>query len=260
MLRSTPLTLIFQHNNLTSQEWAAVRRELRAALAKVPIPVTENGAAPADFVNNIKFEVIRTRIFNHAFKVVEFFDAESAAAKTPGLNKYNHDLSKAAYEAVSAVDLENVPESSMYKQIAPLLIGPVALVTFPAVSPDHLAAVLCTLAPNAPAFPAPTRKKSPSYHDPLTRNGLQKLLLVGGRVEDRVFDIDGVRWVGGIKGGRDSLRAQVVNMLQSAGLGLTMALEGASKSLWLTMESRRTQLEDEAKGPEEVAEKKEGEA
>ncbi|TLD31272.1 hypothetical protein PspLS_02161 [Pyricularia sp. CBS 133598] len=261
LLRSTPLTLIFQHSNLTSQEWAAVRRELRAALAKVPIPATPEGVPPpVDIVKNIQLQVIRTRIFDQAFKVVEFFDPEVAAAKTPGMKKYNHDLSKAAYEATSKIDLEAVPDSSMYKQIAPLLVGPIALVTFPTVSPDHVAAVLRTLAPSAPAFPAPTRRASPSYHEPIARSGMQKLLLVGGRVEDRVFDLDGVKWLGGIQGGRDALRAQVVHMLQSAGLGLTMALEGASKSLWLTMESRRTQLEDEAKGPEEAAEKKDDEA
>ena len=54
-------------------------------------------------------------------------------------------------------------------------------------------------------------------------------------------------WVGGIDGGLDALRAQLVYLLQSAGMGLTSALEGAGKSLWLTMESRRSVLEEESK-------------
>ncbi len=80
------------------------------------------------------------------------------------------------------------------------------------------------------------------------QNGLSKLLLVGGRIEDRIFDLDGVKWVGGIGGGLDSLRAQLVTMLQSAGMGLTSTLEGAGKALWLTMEGRRGMLEEAEKG------------
>ena len=44
-------------------------------------------------------------------------------------------------------------------------------------------------------------------------------------------------------------------MLQSAGLGVTTALEGHSKGLWLALESRRSQL-DEEQNPK----KEEGEA
>jgi large subunit ribosomal protein L10 len=228
------------------------------ALAKVPAPpAPEGGAAPVDVTEHIRLEVIRTRIFDQALKIVEFYDP-----KTPGVapeERYTHDLSMAAYKAVKAVDLSNLPADSMYGQVGPLLVGPVALLTFPAVSPAHLAAALSILAPSPPAFPPPTRRKNPGYYDLTTQSALQKLLLVGGRVEDRVFDLDGVRWVGGIDGGRDGLRAQLVHLLQSAGLGLTSALEGAGKSVWLTLEGRRTMLEDEAKEPEE-AEKKEGEA
>jgi large subunit ribosomal protein L10 len=49
-----------------------------------------------------------------------------------------------------------------------------------------------------------------------------------------------------------------VYLLQSAGLGLTTALEGASKSLWLTMESRRSVMEEEQNGPKEGEKKEEG--
>ncbi|KAI1767790.1 hypothetical protein GGR53DRAFT_480708 [Hypoxylon sp. FL1150] len=240
LLRSTPLILFFQHNNLTAVEWAAIRRELRAALAKVPAPVVgPDGGLPVNISAGIELQVIRTRMFDVAFKIVEFFDAE---AQTGRSNAYKHDLSSTAYETISKA---TVDETSAYGQISPLLVGPVAAVTFPSVSPAHLAAALSILAPSPPGFPAPSRKKNPGYYDLTTQTGLQKLLLIGGRIEGRVFDTDGVKWVGGIEGGIEGLRAQLVAMLQSAGLGLTTALEGHGKGLWLTLEGRRTQLEEE---------------
>ena len=136
-------------------------------------------------------------------------------------------------------------EKTVYGQLAPLLVGPIATLTLPAVSPAHLAAALSVLAPSPPAFPPPSRKKSPGYYDVTCQSGLQKLMLVGGRIEGKAFDYDGIKWVGGIEGGLDGLRAQLVHMLQSAGMGLTSVLEGAGKSLWLTMESRRSVLEEE---------------
>lgn len=251
LLRSTPLMLMFQHNNLTAAEWAAIRRELRAALAAAvpPAPAAPDGQAPVDITPNILLQVVRTRTFDQALKVVEFFDpaAVGRSGTTGAEDTYTHDLSMAAYNAVKAIE-GAVPEDSTYAQLAPLMIGQMALLTFPAVSPQHLAAALSILSPSPPAFPAPTRKKNPGYHDLTTQSGLQKLLLIGGRVEGKVFGSDGVRWVGGIEGGLDGLRAQLVAMLQSAGLGLTTALEGASKSLWMTMESRRTMLEEGANG------------
>ena len=249
LLRSTPLILIFQHTNLTAVEWAAIRRELNLALSKVET------ADSADIIAQSQLSIIRTRIFDVALKVIEFHDPSKVAPTTATTLTgkrvkvvHDHDLSKAAYQAVKAATKDDsLPASSRYAEISPLLVGPVAIFTLPAVSPAHLAAALSVLAPSPPAFPAPSRKKSPGYYDPIVQSGLQKLLLVGGRIESKVFDIEGVKWVGGIEGGVDSLRAQLVYLLQSAGLGLTSALEGAGKSLWLTMESRRTQLEDEGK-------------
>ncbi|KAI1102744.1 hypothetical protein F4804DRAFT_312089 [Jackrogersella minutella] len=260
LLRSTPLILFFQHNNVTFVEWAAVRRELRAALAKVPAPIAgPDGRVPVDISESIELQVIRTRIFGIGLKIVEFFDADAHKGQS---NAYTHDLSATAYETISKAPID---ENSMYGQISPLLAGPLAVLTFPAVSPAHLAAVISTLAPSPPAFPAPSRKKNPGYHDPIAQSGLQKLILVGGRIDGKVFDQEGLRWVGGIEGGLDGLRSQLISMLQSAGLGLTTALEGQSKGLWLALEGRRTQLEEGSGGAKkeesEAAkeEKKEGE-
>ncbi|KXJ91653.1 hypothetical protein Micbo1qcDRAFT_161642 [Microdochium bolleyi] len=244
LLRSTPLILFFQHNNITANEWAALRRELKASLAAVPPPIAgPDGSVPVNVADHIDVQVLRTRMFDIAFKIVEFFDANKVAGES---NAYTHDLSTSAYEAVQKANIKD--PNSGYAQIAPLFSGPVAAVTFPTVSPAHLAAVLKVLAPSTPDFPAPTRKKNPGYYDPVAQSALQKLLLIGGRVESKVFDPAGVKWVGGIDGGLDSLRAQLVHMLQSAGLGLTTALEGHSKGLWLALESRRTQMDEEANG------------
>lgn len=257
LLRTTPLMLLFQHNNLTGPEWAALRRELTLALRQVSEQQRQLGVAwPDTFAENIRMQVIRTRIFDLAMRITEFFDP---AAVTPELTAalttrrqipqgavYSHDLSDAAYAAVKQAEADGLtaPDKSVYGELKPLLVGPLAVLTFPAVSPVHLAAALSILSPSAPAFPAPSRKKSPGYYEPMVQGALQKLLLVGGRVEGKPFDTDAVRWVGSIAGGRAGLQAQLVALLQSAGLGLTTALEGASTSLWLTMESRKSQLED----------------
>jgi large subunit ribosomal protein L10 len=262
LLRSTPLILIFQHNNLTAVEWAAVRRELRLALSNI----SSEGMDSAEVASRAQLQVIRTRIFDVALKIVEFHDPSNVAPTTVSALTgekvqvvYNHDLSKAAYQAVRAATKGDapLPESSAYAQISPLLVGPLAILTLPAVSPAHLAAALSILSPSPPAFPAPSRKKNPGYYDSVAQSGLQKLMLIGGRIEDKVFDLEGVKWVGGIEGGLDALRAQLVYMLQSAGLGLTSALEGASKSLWLTLESRRSVLDEEQNGGKEGEKKEE---
>ncbi|KAK3390798.1 hypothetical protein B0H63DRAFT_429492 [Podospora didyma] len=251
LLRTTPLMLIFQHNNLTAVEWAAIRRELRSALANV-----STGTDSADVASQTNLEVVRTRIFDVALKIVEFYDPSKVAPTTittitgaKGMTKYNHDLSKAAFDVVKDVTtgVTPLPASSPYAQLAPLMVGPLAVLSFPAVSPAHLAAALSILSPSPPAFPAPTRRKNPGYYETSAQEGLQKLMLIGGRVEGKVFDLDGIKYVGSIEGGLDSLRTQLVMMLQSAGLGLTSALEGASKSLWLTMESRKIQMEEAEK-------------
>ncbi|KFH42843.1 54S ribosomal protein-like protein [Hapsidospora chrysogenum ATCC 11550] len=249
LLRTTPLILFFQHNNLTAVEWAAIRRELSKALASVPDPTPAPGAAPRNIASDIQLSVVRTNMLNVALKIVEFHDPEAAAAlpSTPRTSRgpLVHDLSEVAYKTIKET---TIPADSGYAQIEPLIVGPLAALSIPAVSPAHLAAALSILAPVPGKFPAPKKRKSPGYHDPICQNALSKLLLVGGRIEGKIFDNEGVNWVGGIDGGLDGLRAQLVAVLQSAGLGLTTALESGSKSLWLALEGRKTQLEEQSGG------------
>ena len=47
---------------------------------------------------------------------------------------------------------------------------------------------------SSPDFPAPKRKAQPSYFEPAVQGGLQKLMLLGARVEGKVFDQEGTKW------------------------------------------------------------------
>lgn len=63
-----------------------------------------------------------------------------------------------------------------------------------------------------------------------------------------MFDKEGTKWVGGIDGGLDGLRGQLVAVLSSVGAQVTGTLEAASRSLYITVEGRRVMLEEEEKG------------
>ncbi|KAL6717955.1 hypothetical protein ACLMJK_004040 [Lecanora helva] len=254
LLRSTPLMLLFQHNNLKATEWMSVRRELHNALSKVDETLDTN------LTPHIKIQAIQAGIFESALLVTEYYnpnqcskpstphptDPSTSSSATipnhtpnPSDPTLTHYLSRTAHDAVTS--------HKSTHPLRPLLSGPLALVTFPTVTPQHMRAALSILSPKAPTFAAPTRRANPGYHNASVQGGLQKLLLLGARVEGRVFDQEGTRWVGGIEGGMEGLRAQLVQMLVGVGAGVTGALEGVGKSLWVTVEGRRGVLEEEGK-------------
>ncbi|KAJ4296555.1 hypothetical protein N0V90_006600 [Kalmusia sp. IMI 367209] len=260
VLKSSPLILLFQHNNVKAVEWMSIRRELAIALRKIDADRVKNGQEGL-IADQIKFQVITTSIFASALRVVEFFNPEESILdhaqhpsdpqtptsaqvpqthNTPEDERFQHGLSRRAWEVASNRKLKS--------ELEPLLSGPLAIVTFPHVSPQHLKSVLSILSPSPPNFPAPKRKTNPEYYEPEVQSGLQKLMLLGARVEGKVFDTDGTKWVGGIDGGIDGLRAQLVHMLQGVGGSLTGALEGASRSLYFTVEGRRMDMEEKDKG------------
>lgn len=256
--------LLFQHNNLKSQEWVGLRRELTKALRKVDEARFASGDASEPLADGIKIQIIQTGIFAAALRIVEFYKPDSQPSTldrtdpatpssatiplySPSGDGLTHTLSAAAHEAVA--------DRRTAHALAPLLSGPLMLLTFPNVSPQHLKAAMSILSPSAPDFPAPTRRANPGWHDAGVQSGLQKLLLLGARVEGKVFDVDGTKWVGKIEGGLDGLRAQLVAMLQGAGAGITNTLESAGRSLYVTVEGRRMMLEDEEKGPSTEAPK-----
>jgi large subunit ribosomal protein L10 len=239
--------LLFQHNNIKSSEWIGIRRELMFALQKVDaLRAAEGFDDPTGgLAEGIKLQTIQTGIFAAALKITEYYDPikgsfiPSTLSGPPNEPILTHTLSRTAHEAVAKKKLTHA--------LAPLLSGPLVLLTFPTVSPQHLKAALSILSPSAPDFPAPPRRTNPGYHDPTVQNGVAKLLLLGARIEGKVFDADGTRWVGGIEGGIEGLRAQLVAILQRVGAGLTGVLEGAGRSLYFTVEGRRGMLEDEGK-------------
>ncbi|KAF2842392.1 hypothetical protein M501DRAFT_1008315 [Patellaria atrata CBS 101060] len=263
LLRSTPLLLIFQHNNLKSNEWMSIRRELSAALTTVDqAALATDPTTAALHANNIKLQIVQTGILAAALRVVEFFDPSSIPQTTE--NKVRTATDPAINTSRSLPDARPLPDSPAFTHalsrtahrlarasgrthgLEPLLSGPLALLTFPAVSPAHLAAALSILAPS-PAFPAPRRKANPAYHEPAVQQGVQKLMLLGARVEGQAFDGEEVRWVGGIEGGIGGLRVRLVHMLQGVGGGVTNVLEGAGRSLYFAVEGRRGMLEEEEK-------------
>lgn len=258
VLRSSPLMLLFQHNNIKATEWTGIRRELANALKKTDEELARSGDESM-VGSSSKLQIVQTGIFASALKVVEFWEPRyldqppvneptdpKVSSSTPihdtkPTNRdpsLTHGLSKNAYLAARNAKLQHGLE--------PLLSGPMAILTLPTVSPAHVKAALSILSPSK-EIPAPKRRTTPSYHDPTVQTGLKKLMFLGARVEGKVFDMDGAKWVGSIEGGLTGLRAQLVGMLQGIGSGLTNTLESAGKSLYLTVEGRRGMLEDEQK-------------
>jgi len=170
--------------------------------------------------------------------------ADPSTPSSPGSELLTHTLSTAAHEAISSMKAVH--------ELDPLLSGPLALLTFPSVSPQYMKTALSILSPSQPDFPAPTRRANPGWHDPAVQGGLPKLLLLGARVEGKVFDVEGTKWVGGIEGGLEGLRGQLVALLQSIGGGLTNTLESAGKSLYFTVEGRRMMLDEEQNPKDET--------
>jgi large subunit ribosomal protein L10 len=243
----------------------SIRRELAVALRKVDAERVKNGQDPMG--EDIKLQIIQTNIFSSALRVVEFFNPEEStmdhaqhpsdprtntSAQIPQTTnsaedeRFKHGLSRRAYEISNNRKLK--------LELEPLLSGPLAVVAFPSVTPQYLKTVLSILSPFKGTFPAPTRRANPDYYELSVQQGLQKLMLLGARVEGKVFDVEGTKWVGGIDGGLDGLRAQLVHMLQGVGGSLTSALEGASKSLYFTVEGRRMDMEEKEKPAEEKTE------
>lgn len=237
LLQSNPLILILQHNNLKAAEWASIRRELHGALAKID----QSTGSQVSVATATKISIVHSGILESALKVIEFWKPrQHAKSKDGALSNPAHGLSQQAWRSA------NRSAKKQRHGLEPLLSGPLALITFPVTSPEHLAATLSIFSPNE-KFPAPKRKANPDFYSPQVQSGLQKIMLLGARVEGRAMDDASVKWVGGIQGGLTGLRAQLVGMLSSAGVNLASVLDGASRSLWLTMESRRLDLEDSGK-------------
>ncbi|QIX02379.1 hypothetical protein AMS68_007896 [Peltaster fructicola] len=235
MLRSSPLILMFQHNNLKATEWVGIQREIKAALLKVDEELEKTGNN-VHTGTNAKLQVVQTGIFASALRVVEFWTPKFDETTTKASPEdYTHGLSVQAYRAGKDATAKHGLEA--------LLSGPIAVLALPEVSTKHVKAALSILAPSKD-IPAPKRRTNATYYDPAVQNGVQKMMLLGARIEGKAFDFEGARWVAGIEGGLEGLRGQLVALLSSTAASLTTTLESASRNLYLTMESRKSMLEE----------------
>ena len=249
------MILLLQHNNLKTNEWAALRRELDVALLRdarknpegEEMRMWDEGRKP-------RVVVVRTGVFAASLRVVEHYLPLFRAGGRKAGDSPKHLLSEEAYRATVYRRKEDGAPRKRWTSLEPLLMGPIALVTFPMLSPAQLATVLRIMAPKAPAFAAPKRKEQPGLYDGSVQSGLEKLLLLGARVDEgtgttKSMDHEGVRYVGSLaaRGGLEGLRAEVLGLLQGAGMSLTGALESGGRSLWATIEGRRMDLEGERK-------------
>ena len=257
--------VIFQHNNLKSNEWMGIRRELANALQKVDEELAKDGNIQS-VGHETRIQVVQTGIFASAIRVIEFWNPDFASKPAPIHSSDPNVASSMSIEDTTGEKLDAALNHGLSERVwrlarnkknrgathglEPILTGPLAVLTLPSVSPQHLKAALSILAPSKD-FPAPKRRANPGYHEPSVQSGLQKLILLAARVEGKVFDMEGTRWVGGIQGGIDGLRGQLVTMLQGIGAGVTTTLEAASRTLYFTVEGRRGMLEEQEKESKE---------
>lgn len=208
----------------------AIRRELAAVLAKVDAGLPE-GEKLGRFIG---ITTVDTALLGVTMRI-----ADRAA---PGGKLWTHGTSPEA--AARGKKLKR-----NYK-LAPLLVGPLAVLTFPRLSPPHISAAMDMM------FPV---KRGPAKKgfDPAATAGLQKCFLLGARVQERpvgmqrALDDGGIRWLSGLKT-VEEMRGEIVSLLQTVGGGeLVRALESVAISLGRTVEGRRMILEEEARGPKE---------
>ncbi|KAL9104111.1 MAG: hypothetical protein Q9163_000913 [Psora crenata] len=242
----------------------SLRRELVIALERTDEQLS------TDLAHGIKLQAIQAGIFESALRVAEYYQSSSIALfpsshpwspgatdpskhssasnpnttpSSPTEPNLTHALSRHAHSAVSSFKNKH--------PLTPLLSGPLALLTLPRVSPQHLKAALQVLAPDKGAgFAPPSKRSNPGLYDGPVQRGLQKLMLLGARIEGRVFDHTGVKWVGGLEG-MEGLRAQLVMLLGGVGVNLVQTLGSAGQSVWMTMEGRRRMLTEEETKKEE---------
>lgn len=239
LLRTSPIVLLFQHNSLLATEFTAIRTLLKSQMRKVDATQNTNCA------DYIKLQVLQTGLLDTALKLADFWQPEPQSAdKQTSVEpseeiRFTHLLSEEAFQALT--------EKPQVHGLEPLLSGPIAALTIPWMSPEHLKVVLSILAPSA-ENPQPKRKAMPEWYEPSVQGGLPKLMLLGARIEGQAMDVTKARWVSSVVGGIGGLRAQLVAALQGVGGGLVNTLESAGKSLYFTLEGRRNVLQKEREG------------
>ncbi|RPA79549.1 hypothetical protein BJ508DRAFT_363146 [Ascobolus immersus RN42] len=230
LLRSSPLTLIVQHNNLRATEWAAIRRELKTHLNK-SIPAAPGAPKAGDAVD---ITIVHSGILGSALRVI---DAEAAGALPADL-RTGSSSTRAVYDATLGMKDQ--------AELRSVLSGPLALITFREVDGQILTKLLEMMFPVSGKF-----KKG---MDPACTSGLNKLLMLAGRCDGRILDQKGVRWVSGLPG-LEGLRGELIAILRKVGGGdIAQALGGIPIGLARMVDARRKMLEDPELGKEKAEE------
>lgn len=225
--------LLFQHNNCRATEWAALRRELSNALAKLPL-----GAADP-VTPHVKITILRNGIFDAALRISDYYDPS---------NKGRHGTSSQAFHSTKWRG-KNHP-------LKALMSGPLGCVTFPAVSPEHLKVVMDLMFPD---------NKPMKGLDPLAVQGMQKLILLAARVDGHaagnmgkaeIMDREKIKWVS-VLPGYEGLRGQLVAALQTMGGGeLVRSLESIPVGVVRTLDGHRKNIAGELEPKEGEGEAK----
>ncbi|KAF3930448.1 hypothetical protein ABW20_dc0105941 [Dactylellina cionopaga] len=195
-----------------------------AAATPQPEPA-EDGTMPAPqrpVGEQIKMTVLNTEVFSAALRVAEYLPADAKVGSSSGPEAYDLTV---AYKNLHPIE--------------PLLVGPVGVVQFPTVSPPHLLAVLSLLFPEKATFKKGT--------DPLFMSGVQKMILLGAKVDKvrgQTIDSEMLKHITTL-GDLTTLQGQLLGVMQSAGAGLVSTLQSPSRGLWVMMEGRRKMLDPE---------------
>ncbi|KAI9637943.1 uncharacterized protein MKK02DRAFT_42322 [Dioszegia hungarica] len=223
LLRTSQLVLLFKHDNLTVSNLLAIRR----AIAKIPIPPPSRAISPPPPPPSSG--------------EIEGEDTSARATLTISRTGVLSSLFKSPSSRPSSSSL--TPPS-----LLPHLTGPTALITSPSLSPPYLSKLLTTInrelrkvQKEIPPNTAPEKVKQPT------------LQLVAGIMEGgRLVGVKEVESVGKLPA-LDTLRAQVVGLLEGQGRGLLGLLgQAGGGGLVRTLQG----LEEGLKGGEAGEEKK----
>ncbi|TFK56888.1 hypothetical protein OE88DRAFT_1670439 [Heliocybe sulcata] len=204
---SSPL-IFLEHKDFSVPQLARLRNEIRTAserTAKSQMAMSPAPIAP-EAMEHPQLKVMRTTIFGVALR--EFAPLDKAAAG----------------------------------QIADMVNGGFAILSFPVLNPPVLSAILKAMDRTAdPVTPGRRPKRQRSVKTP-------ELKVVGALIEGRVFTADAVRDVSKLPT-LDTLRAQIVGLLTSPASQLAAVLSEASGGrLHRTLEGLRRSLEEGQSG------------
>jgi len=193
--------------------------ELTAAATVAEPPKTTIGS-------QVRLSIVNTEVFGVALRTAEYLPPGAIQGSSSGPEAY--DLTSAHKKT---------------HPLSPLLIGPIGVLQFPEVSPPHLVAALNLVFPERQVF----RKGT----DPLFISGVSKMMLLGAKIDKiggRTIDSDVLKYIGSLEG-IETLRGQLLSVIQSASTSLVGMLQAPSRGVWMMVDGHRRMMEEDAKPP-----------